>query len=221
MFDVNTQLNAPLLDAQIRVADVVWNSVPLTRVNWEQVPSLGDEAQAHQSTNGSEKKDRATRLGDYQAAERAYRQLAIALRGQGITDPADRFGFRAQIMQRKALWWQIRSGKLSKLGSWLFSWFLFALTGYGYRLWRIIVTYAFLILAFAGGYWAIDRQARQPLNFGQALIVSITAFHGRVFSYNPFTLSDPQIVVTAIEAICGLVIEGLFVAMLVQRFFSR
>jgi uncharacterized protein YjbI with pentapeptide repeats len=42
-FDVNTQLVEPQLDAMVRVADVVWNGVPLIQVDWGQVPRLGDE----------------------------------------------------------------------------------------------------------------------------------------------------------------------------------
>lgn len=61
---------------------------------------------------------------------------------------ADRFAYRALIMQRKALWWQLRRRKVSKLGAWCFSLFLAVLTGYGFRLWRIIVSYGLLILAF-------------------------------------------------------------------------
>ena len=248
--DAKTQLATAFLTSTIQVADVVWNGVPLTRLEWVLVPRLGDEVVARQNwtrlplTHRSRPKTTTEWRDGYQAAARAYRQLAIALREQGISDGADRFTYRALIMQRKALWWLIRTlihqslstsglvlplrlrlwailGIIQFIGVYLFSLFLAVLTGYGFRMSRILVAYGLLILTFGGAYWGLDRHAHDPLNFGQALIVSITAFHGRVFSYNPFTLSDPQIVVTAIEAICGLVIEGLFVAMLVQRFFNR
>lgn len=225
--DLHTRLISPRLDTRLLAADVLWSDVPLIHVDWEQVPCLGDEEQAHQS----EVKDQITSerrpktfdewLQGYRAAARAYRQLAVALRSQGITETADRFTYRALIMQRKALWWQLRNRKLNKLGAYLFSLFLAVLTGYGFRLWRMIVAYVLLILAFAGAYWGLDVHRRpQPFSFWQAIILSVTAFHGRVFS-NPFNLSDPQIVVTALEAICGLVIEGVFIAMLTQRFFNR
>jgi hypothetical protein len=187
----------------------------------------------------------------YQAAARAYLQLALTLRNQGIAEPSERFNYRALIMRRKALlcqifhllailffvrddlppeeqryqrvWPRLRLIFLPivrQTGSYLFSWFLAALTGYGYRMWRIILAYTLVVLAFAAAYWGLGFQAPPGLNFLQAIIVSVTAFHGRVFS-NPYTLTEPQIIFTALEAICGLVIEGLFVAMLVQRFFNR
>ena len=220
-FDATTNLAEIHLDATLLAADVLWNGVPLIRADWRQMPRLGDEAVARQAhlSNG-EHKDKGERLRGFEAAARAYRQLAVALRGQGITEAADRFTYRALIMQRKALWWQLRNKQLSTLGPYLFSLFLAVLTGYGFRMWRIIAAYALLILTFAGAYWSLDLQTPHIYSFWQALILSVTAFHGRVFS-NPFLLTEPQIVVTAIEAIFGLVIEGVFIAMLTQRFFTR
>lgn len=53
----------------------------------------------------------------------------------------------------------------------------------------------------------------------QALVVSLTAFHARTFGgFGPDTSIG---IVAALEGICGLVMEALFVAMLVQRFFSK
>lgn len=219
--DVKTQLAEARLDATFQVADVAWNSVSLIRVDWRQVPRLGDEAVARQAkTSLGRPKNTSTWLEGFETAARAYRQLAVVLRGQGITDVADRFTYRALIMQRKALWWQLRNRRFRALGAYLFALFLEVLTGYGFRLWRIIAAYTFLILAFAGAYWSLDLQTPHIYTFWQALILSVTAFHGRVFS-NPFLLTEPQIVVTAIEAIFGLVIEGVFIAMLTQRFFNR
>jgi uncharacterized protein YjbI with pentapeptide repeats len=51
-------------------------------------------------------------------------------------------------------------------------------------------------------------------------ILSITAFHGRVFS-SPFLPDTPQSIVTAAEAVVGFTFEGIFIAMLTQRFFGR
>lgn len=304
MMDVNTQLIEPYLDAQIQVADVIWNGVPLTRMKWNQVLRLGDEKEAHDKTgfslasNPGEKKRSPKlpfqRLEGFEAAIRAYRQLAAALRSQALKDVADRFDYRAQILQRELLW--LESGlpmpgfkqgishpwgllrellwhhskeqkdqqlfpspsqgpfpvavsvtseiagqllpssssqerlpdirrrppfRIDKLGAYLFSLFLVVVTGYGFKMRRIIFTYILLILVFAGVYWGQDLHRQpQPFSFWQAIILSVTAFHGRVFS-NPFNLSDPQIVFTALEAIVGLVIEGVFIAMLTQRFFNR
>jgi hypothetical protein len=43
------------------------------------------------------------RLELYRAAVRANRQLATALRDQGLNEDADRFGYRAQVLQRRVL----------------------------------------------------------------------------------------------------------------------
>lgn len=268
LLDVKTKLAGAHFDDTVLLADVTWNDVPMIRVPWRKVSRFGEEAEAHQSHNSDGKiKDKRQRLAEYEAAGRAYRQLAITLRDQGITDVADHFSYRALIMQRKALWWQMRSTPLLAqpaeqdaikeqeeaaqqvavralrthshltqqilfglkgvvtigrlFGSYFFSWFLAVLTGYGHRMSRIVLTYVLLILAFAGAYWSLDLHRQpQPFSYWQAIILSVTAFHGRVF-FNPFNLSDPQIVVTALEAIVGLVIEGVFIAMLTQRFFNR
>ena len=109
------------------------------------------------------------------------------------------------------------SARISSPFSWLCS------PGYGFRLWRILVVYALLVAVFALAYWSVGIQYPHDLSYWQALAVSITAFHGRVFP-SPFTkdaLDSAQMWVTASEAICGLVIEGVFIAMLTQRFFNR
>ena len=65
-----------------------------------------------------------------------------------MNDDADRFAYRAQVLQRRALRRQWR------LGSYLFSLFLDALTSYGYRLGRILIAYAVVILGFSAIYLA-------------------------------------------------------------------
>jgi hypothetical protein len=212
MFDVTTQLAGAYLDTTLQVADVLWNEVPLTRVNWGELPHVGEEGIARFLQGHRE----------YETAARAYRQLAIVLRSQGVTDVADRFNYRALIMQRKALWRQLRTKRSRALGSYLFSLFLAVLTGYGYRMSRIVVAYLLLIGGFATAYWSVGVHHPRDISFWTALIVSVTAFHGRVFT-NPFApnIPDAQVVITAIEAIVGLVIEGVFIAMLTQRFFNR
>ncbi len=59
------------------------------------------------------------------------------------------------------------------------------------------------------------------LSFLEALLTSITAFHGRVFSEPFLRPGEPQLWVTAFEAVAGLVIEGVFIAMLAQKFFGK
>src|SRR5258708_391205 len=59
-------------------------------------------------------------LERFRVAVRANRQLAVVLRAQGLNEAADRFAYRAQVLQRRVLW---RSGARS-YGSYFFSCFL-------------------------------------------------------------------------------------------------
>ena len=52
------------------------------------------------------------------------------------------------------------------------------------------------------------------------LLVSATAFNGRVFS-GQFGIATPQAWIAAVEAVLGLLVEGVFIAMLTQRFFGK
>src|SRR5712692_5085819 len=198
-----------------QLADIRWNDVNLTVVNWSQVEMLGDEYRARQKKDFGKAKDKALRISQYYySAIRSNRQLAVALRDQGMNDEADHFAYRAQLLQRKVLWHQ------QNFGRWLFSLLLAMLSGYGYRIWRILVAYVLVVSLFAVAYFVLGLHYPPHLPLVQAFLESITAFHGRVFleQFNPNT---PQIWLTALEAIMGLVIEGVFIAMLIQRFFGK
>lgn len=82
--------------------------------------------------------------------------------------------------------------------------------GHGYCMSRIVIAYLLLVCGFATAYWSVGVHHPRDISFWTALIVSVTAFHGRVFT-NPFApnIPDVQVVITAIEAIVGLVIEGV------------
>jgi hypothetical protein len=81
----------------------------------------------------------------FRAAVRANRQLAVVLRAQGLSEAADRFAYRAQVLQRRVLW---RSGPRF-YGSYFFSCFLDVLAGYGYKPGRTLIAYILTILSFA------------------------------------------------------------------------
>jgi hypothetical protein len=53
-----------------------------------------------------------------------------------------------------------------------------------------------------------------------AFQISLNAIHGRVF-FVQFGLDTFQSWLATLESIIGIVIEGTFVAMLIQRFFGR
>ena len=193
------------------LADTQWNDVNLSVVNWSEINMLGDEYEARKQDKG---KGRVARLEGYEKAVRANRQLAIALQAQGLNEDASRFAYRAQVMQRKVLWLQ------RDFGHWLFSMLLAILSGYGYRIWRILAAYIVLVSLFAVAYFVLGIHYPPHLRLEQAYLESITAFHGRVF-FEQFGTNTPQVWLTAFEAITGLVIEGVFIAMLIQRFFGK
>jgi len=201
-----------------RFFGVAWNDADLSAVDWSRLTQLGDET-AVADLNAPA--DRAATLAALAVAVRAYRQHALTLRGQALGRQAAPFDYRGQVLQRKLLWRRIRwEGKIGQLGAWFFSLFLGALTGYGYRMWRVLLVYALVIVGCAAAYFALGAQVGPHLSPAEALLVSVTAFHGRVFS-EQFGPGSPQLWVTAIEAIAGLIVEGVFIAMLTQRFFNR
>src|SRR5262249_20913325 len=57
------------------------------------------------------------RLEVFRAAVRADRQLATALRDQGMNEEADRFAYRAQVIQRQVFHQQASAGALTSRGS--------------------------------------------------------------------------------------------------------
>ncbi len=219
-FDNATSLKKVILGdkkyGSASLVDVSWGGVNLAVVDWSPLKILGDEYEAHRPTTRSkETKDKATRLEDDRTAVRANRQLAVALRAQGLNEDADRFAYRAQVLQRKVFW------KQKKFGRAFFSWFLALVAGYGYRMERILFTYVIVVSLFAVAYFILGMFYEPHLSLLDAVLTSVTAFHGRVFSEPFLHPGEPQLWVTAFEAISGLVIEGVFIAMLTQRFFGR
>jgi uncharacterized protein YjbI with pentapeptide repeats len=194
------------------VTDVQWNSTNLAVVDWSQIKKLGDEhfAKQNKQSNGL-KKDKDTRLTEYRDAVRANRLLAVALQTQGLNDVATHFAYRAQILQRIVL------RRQRKLGQYLLSLFLDLLAGYGYKLWRSFLAYLLVIGIFAALYYYLSAH----LNLNEAIVISMTTFHGRGFFPNQFKPGDPEALVAAIEAFVGLFIEVTFIATLTQRLFGK
>jgi len=197
------------------LSDVHWGDTTLSLANWARIKILGDEYESHQPTTWyGLAKNKSEWLRGYQRAVRANRQLALVLQREGLNEEAARFAYRAQILQRKVLWKQREAGR------WFFSLLFALLAGYGYRIWRILAAYLIIVSACAVAYFLLGLTYPPHLSLLQAFLESIIAFHGRVFTelFSPFT---PQIWVTAFEAVAGLVIEGVFIAMLTQKFFGK
>jgi hypothetical protein len=214
--DASTQLQNAHLDTHTCLADVVWNGAPLTRLGWQDVALLGDEQVARNRKDADGKrKDQATRLQEYADAVLANRQVATVLRSQGLNDDADRFAYRAQLCQRRVL--RLQRHYLRYLGSL----FLGLISGYGYRPLRSFATYVLVVLAFAGAYLLNAQFAAPHLTWDEALVLSISAFHGRGFFTTGISLGDTLARLAAGEAILGLLIEITFIATFTQRFFAR
>jgi uncharacterized protein YjbI with pentapeptide repeats len=213
----------------ISLADVRWAEMNLAVVDWTRAtPSflgmrkrieavdLGDEREARAATNRYGKaKGHATRLREYRAAVRANRQLATALRSQGLNEDADRFAYKAQTLQREVL------RRQGRLGSALGSWFLDVIAGYGYRPMRAFVAYALVIALFTGLYLLNSFLVPPHLTWNEALVLSMSSFHGRGFFTSSIQLGDTYAQLAAVEALVGLLIEITFIATFTQRFFAR
>lgn len=181
-------------------------------MDWEQVATLGEEHKAQQKLDEHGKeKDKGKRLGEYKTAARAYRQLSVALRDQGLNEDAARFAYRGQLMQRKVCWYQ------RQFVYYLGSLFLDLLSGYGYRVGRCFIAYALVIGVFATMYHVLGTHPA----WNEAVVVSMTAFHGRGFFPDQFHPGDPQALAAAVEAFVGLHIEITLFGTLTQRHFGK
>lgn len=216
--DATTNLDeAFLTDASL--GEINFGGANLCNVDWAEVPVLGDELAARTArSHDGRRKSRQQRIADYAAAALAYQRLVRALRENGLREEAERYDFRAQLMQR-GLHFQRR-----QFGRWLGSWTLAALAGYGYRLWRIFIAYGLVLAVFALIFWALGVHSYGAEPWYQALwdsfLVSLSAIHGRAV-FEQLGAWTPAAWVAAIESVIGIVIEGVFVAMLIQRFFGK
>jgi hypothetical protein len=95
------------------------------------------------------------------------------------------------------------------------------ISGFGYRPLRSLITYALVVLGFAAAYVALGGTSGAPLHWNEAIVASMTAFHGRGFFSTAFLPGDPQAAVAAAEAFIGLLIEITLIATFTQRFFAR
>jgi hypothetical protein len=214
--DATTVLLDTRLSDHTFLADAVWNGVPLTRLNWQELTVLGEERVARQAKDrDGKRKDSETRLREYADAVLASRQVATVLRSQGLNEHADRFAYRAQLLQRQVL---RRQGKLGRaFGSWL----LDVVSGYGYRWNRTLITYLLVIGVFAVAYWLLGPTAGHTFAPDGALVFSVTSFHGRGFFPGGLELENWLARLAALEAVLGLFIEITFIATFTQRFFAR
>ncbi len=222
-FDAATQLDGVLLGTQEKLnlfADVRWGGVNLAVIEPQirQLKQLGDELNARKLDDALKKapkeqrKERLKeRLDSWRAATRANRQMAVALKDQGMNETADQFSYRARICQRHAYRLE------RKIGSYAGSWFLEMIAGYGFRPLRSFTAYLIIIFVFSVLFYITGSGHYNALD---ACVLSITAFHGRGFFGSQIKPSDPQGVIAACEAFIGLFIEIIFIATFTRRFFG-
>jgi hypothetical protein len=215
--DKATALNRVTLE-RVSFDQATFDNTNLSVVDWKKAPILGDEltAQAVKDADGK-RKSRYRRILDYQGAVRAYRRLAVALQANGLSAEAANYLYRASIMERRLARHERR------VGAYFFSVLLAVLAGYGYRLGRIVVAYLSVVLFFAALFLGARYLGGGTIDVTQvtdSLQISLNAIHGRVF-FVQFGLDTAQSWIATIESVVGIVIEGVFVAMLIQRFFGK
>lgn len=228
---VDADLNkAVLADSQgvgPRLVDVRWDGVNLAVVDWSQMKILGDEYRARQPEEEDPFGRVIDKLSKYQEAVRANRQLAVALQDQGLNEEASRFAYRANLCQRKVLWFQmVQPGaslwrRVRKFWAWTFSHLLNLLAGYGYRPERSFLAYLLVIFGFMGLYLLTSHFTTPHLRWDEALVLSLSSFHGRGFFTQTVTLGDAYARLAVTEAVLGLFIEISFIATFTQRFLGK
>jgi uncharacterized protein YjbI with pentapeptide repeats len=149
-----------------------------------------------------------------EAAVRTHTQLAGELLSRGFTVSADVFSYRARRSElRLRPRHSLRRGFHRSLG-WLCGW--------GFRPGRTVFAWLLTNALFTGAYVARVPMWHNWAGLAQAVVLSITAFHGRGLAALPSAdTSDLTIgALSATEAVIGLVIEASFVSTFVRRFLN-
>jgi hypothetical protein len=217
----------------IRIADIRWGGANLTAVNdqgglpWSGVERLKDELIDPVAVS---RLTYEPEVDTGPIAIRAYRQLATALRDQGLVDEANRFGYRAQVLRLQRAWKDVREGHLHRLGAALGFTALWGLAGFGYRPSRPLIWWVGVILVGTLAFYRLEYTFcpcwPPGLPYGDqvwpALIESVNAVHGRgVFFTDGGSPTFAQGAVASVLAVLGLVIEAALIATFTQRFFGR
>jgi hypothetical protein len=226
--NVSTPLDGAVLSdvehGAFQVIDVGWAGCDMTTLSWYQVSVVGEERLVRQLRSASgERKSRGMRLLQFECAVRANRQVAVHFRQQGFNENADKFAYRAQVLQLHTL---MRQRQLIRaLGAWM----LYVSAGYGYKPVRSVVTYLVVIAGLAAGYLALSNAAfspfvpsqSSPLTWYEASVLSVSNIHGRGLFPTGLTLGDPLTILAAFEAVVGILIEIVLIATFSQRYLAR
>lgn len=210
--DTRTNLKNMKLNTHTLLGDIKWNDVNVTRILWGAVPRLGDEDDVFR------RQSRREYIAACRYAARAYRNLSILLRSQGLLEPASRYRIRQQQFDRRAY---LAEGRVL---SWAGSLVLDVVSGYGERPARIFVTYLAVVSLFAFIYWWVENvvtSATNHLLWYEAVVLSLSSFHGRGFFPQTISLGDPVAIAASIEAVIGLFIELILIATFSRRFLGN
>jgi hypothetical protein len=78
-----------------------------------------------------------------------------------------------------------------------------------------------VLLVFAALFLLNAQFASPHLTWDEALVLSVSSFHGRGFLNSDIHLGENLARLASIEAIIGLLIEVSFIATFTQRFFGK
>jgi uncharacterized protein YjbI with pentapeptide repeats len=191
------------------IGGIDWSLIDVSQLNWDDVTKFGDEHWAESSDD----------LSMYEVIK-LYRGLAHRLREDGFLASADRLTYRSLVVQR-----QIRlreSGIPSFVGSFL----LDALAGYGFKPMRTLGVYIVTVLGFAAAYFYLTPPPGVAFSPWAALFLSMASFHGRGFfpgtndATHLLAPDAPMVALAAAEALFGLFVEISLIATFTQRFFG-
>ncbi|HEV2459521.1 MAG TPA: hypothetical protein VGS80_14280 [Ktedonobacterales bacterium] len=87
-------------------------------------------------------------------------------------------------------------------------------SGYGSKVERCFLTYVAVVLFFTAAHLTVGIATHHPLSILDALAMTIQSLHGRNFTFLPTGL---QVAVNTAEAVVGLIVEALVVAVITRR----
>jgi hypothetical protein len=106
-------------------------------------------------------------------------------------------------------------------GGWVFSALLDLVSGYGEEPGRIFVAYLVVVLGFAAAYFGVGHGSGLIPGPVDAVVFSLTSFHGRGFFPNEnIGLHHPLTILAALQAVIGLFIELILIATFSRRFLG-
>ena len=84
-----------------------------------------------------------------------------------------------------------------------------------------MIAYLMLIFGFMGLYLLTAHFVAPHLTWDEALVLSVSSFHGRGFFTQNISLGDKYARLAAAEAVVGLLIEISFIATFTRKVFRN